>query len=269
MLEEFLEKAASYLRSQKRPEHLLVKEYGSYSERVCEYTYSDFDKGYQKKSRGNNEKQVRSIGAFISAIKEELRRRNNKTGDKATVRLSLDGGFFTADDDFNGGVNIEYKRLNSQQWELFKSGINKTMDHRSFLLFLQALKPSIDKFDDVFRSYVTLRLVGHSELTSNPIITDNGQSSGYTCTYKLEDGTDGEETFPEGFRLNLQFAKAGVMTYDISVDLLFFRDDDDELKIQVLCPEFEHIEEQAIIDEAEKVKNDISESEDLLILSDF
>ena len=45
--------------------------------------------------------------------------------------------------------------------------------------------------------------------------------------------------------------------------------EDDELEIEVLCPLFENIEEKAIIDEAEFVKEKTSSHERLLVLSDF
>ena len=52
-------------------------------------------------------------------------------------------------------------------------------------------------------------------------------------------------------------------------DLLFTRNEDDEIEIEVLCPEFENIEEQAIIDEAEYIKEQTQGYSDLLVLSDF
>lgn len=268
MENELIRKAISVLENQKRPEQITQTVYGEYTPYEEKLIYDDSTHQYKKHSVASNSIEVRSVNAFIDVIKEELRRRENSDGDKATVGLNLNGGYFVADENKLKGV-FRYNRLNSQQWELFKSGINKNMDHKQFLLFLQALKPSIDNFQEVFSRFVQLRLIGHSEITSNPIITADGQSSGYSCTYRLEDGTDGDAKFPTGFELNLQFAKAGVMVYDVQVDLLFYRNENDELMIQVLCPEFEHIEEQAIIDEANFVKEKTSDYSRLLILSDF
>lgn len=268
MEQELIKKAIEVLEKQKRPEQIRHTVYGEYSSFEKNFLYDDSEKRYRTHEEMLSDREVRSVNAFIDVIKEELRRRENADGNLATVRLNLSGGRFCADDNTQSGTTI-YNRLNSQQWNLFKSGINKRMNHKDFLLFLQALKPSFLNFDKVFREFVQLRLVGRSEITSNPIITEDGQSSGYTCTYKLESGADGEAKFPTGFEINLQFAKAGVMNYDVAVDLLFYRNDDDELMIQVLCPMFEHIEEQAIIDEANKVKEDTKDYTKLLILSDF
>ena len=69
--------------------------------------------------------------------------------------------------------------------------------------------------------------------------------------------------------VNVPFAKGGDVAYAIPIDLLFYRDDDNELRIEILCPEFENIEEQAILDEASYVQNELSDSCELLILSDF
>ena len=124
-------------------------------------------------------------------------------------------------------------------------------------------------FHSLFAKFSTLRLLGRSEITSNPIITGDGQTQGYKCTYKLDNGCDGEETFPTGFDVKVPFAKAGDFEYVIPIDLLFSRDEDNQLEITVLCPEFEHIEEQAIIDEANFIREQASTLTDILILADF
>ena len=120
---------------------------------------------------------------------------------------------------------------------------------------MQALKPSIElagtDFHELFAKFCSLKIVGESEVVSNPVITQNGQESGYVCRYKLEDGTDGEEHFPTGFVIKVPFAKAGDFNYEIPIDLLFSRDDNNQIEITVLCPAFENIEEKAIIDEAD------------------
>ena len=268
MEEKIMEQAIDALKNQKRPELIECPVYGQYSSEPQTFMYSDAAKVYLKNFSRPSDKKVRSVKAFAKIIAEELRRRENTSGDKSTVSINLSGGLFIPDDDF-GITTISFERLNSQQWKLLKSGINTRMDHKQFLLFLQGLKPSIEYFTDVFKSFATLRMIGRTELTSNPIFTEDGQSSGYTCNYKLEDGTTGEEKFPTGFVANVQFAKAGDKSYDIPIDLLFTRNEDDEIEIEVLCPEFENIEEQAIIDEAEYIKEQTQGYSDLLVLSDF
>lgn len=268
MEQVLIKEAIDVLKENKRPELIDVTVYGRYSAKKETYLYNDSVMKYERHTSRPNAKQVRSVKAFTSIIHEELMRRENEIGDRATVKINLTGGYFIPDDNF-GEETIEFSRLNSQQWNLVKGGINKVYNHREFLQFLQALAPSINDFQDMFKRFSLLRLVGKSVLTSNPIITADGQSEGYTCTYKLDDGCDGEEHFPTGFWLDVPFAKAGEKTYEIPIELLFFRNDADELRIEVLCPLFENIEEQAIIDEADFVKSTLQSCESLLILSDF
>ena len=268
MEELLIKEAMQNLKKQKRPELIDCPIYGRYSERYRTFIYSDSAQDYKTHTSAPSSKTVRSVKAFASVISEELKRRENQSGFKATVSINLDGGYFIPDDDF-GGDCIKFNRLNSQQWNLVKANINRDMTHKEFLMFLQALKPSIDDFAEVYRSYATLRMVGKTEIVSNPIFTEDGQGSSYSCRYKLEDGTDGEEKYPSGFLADVQFAKAGDKYYSIPLDLLFYRDEDNELMISVLCPTFENIEEQAIIDEAEYVKAETEKFSDLLVLSDF
>lgn len=263
-----LKEAIETLKKTKRPELVNVTIYGRYSAKQKSFLYSDANMKYELCKSKPDSKEVRSVKAFVSIIKEELLRRENETGDMATVKLDLNGGYFIPDDNF-GEETIKFQRLNSQQWNLIKNGINKVYNHKGFLQFLQQLAPSFDDFQEIFKRFSLLRLVGKSVLTSNPIITNIGQSEGYTCTYKLDDGCDGEEHFPTGFILKAPFAKAGTEFYEIPIDLLFFRNEDDELRIEVQCPLFENIEEKAIIDEAQFVKNETSSCTRLLVLSDF
>lgn len=268
MEEQLLKEAIQTLKEQKRPELIDCPVYGRYTSRNKVFIYSDSGKDYKMVQEKPSEKKVRSVKAFSNVISEELKRRENSTGSKATVSINLNGGYFIPDDDF-GGDCIEFNRLNSQQWNLLKSNLNRDMSHKEFLMFLQGLKPSIENFAEIYRSYATLRMVGRTEIVSNPIFTEEGQGSSYTCRYKLEDGTDGEEKYPSGFMADVQFAKAGDKYYSVPLDLLFYRDEDNELMISVLCPTFENIEEMAIIDEANYIKEKTETYTDLLVLSDF
>ena len=243
-------------------------EYGAYTSRARSMIYDDSRKCYYVKNTENSKRTVRSAKAFTDCIKEELRRRNNSTGKNATVRIHLGGGYFIADDDFNEG-HVGYDRLNSQQWNTVKNGINKEYSHREFLDFVSRLKPSIVNFQNLFRSLVSLKIIGKSELSSNPIFTEDGMNTGYTCTYKLADGTDGEEVLPAGFAVELPFAKAGERKYMFDIELLFTKDDFDNIRIVVLCPDFENVEETAILDESENIKDSLSELKELLVLADF
>ena len=263
-----LDELITTLKNQKRPEKIECPVYGQYNEDTKTFLYFDAEQRYTLMEQIPNAKIVRSVKAFAETIKEELKRRENESGYKATVKINLEGGNFIPDDNF-GKVACTFNRLNSQQWKLVASQLGRIMNHKEFLLFLQALKPSINNFQEIYKSFSTLRLIGRSTLTSNPIITEHGQEEGYKCTFKLEDGCDGEERFPTGFTVTVPYAKAGMYEYDIPIDLLFCRGDRDEILIQVLCPTFENIEETALIDEANYVRTNVESYSDLLVLSDF
>lgn len=267
MLNELTE-AAEKLVLKQRPEKIVKLQYGQYSSREIELLYNDGEEEYQELNSSPKNKQVGSVKAFADCIKEELRRRGNEEGEKATVRIFSQGGYFIPDEDF-GIFKTSYQRINSQQWNCIKSHIDKVMNHRMFLEFVQALKPSIENFENLYQRLSSIRLIGNSTLCSNPIFTNGEQEQGYKCSYKLEDGYEGEEILPQGFVCNVPFVKAGEKLYEIPIELLFYRDDNDELGIRVMCPLFENIEEQAIIDEAEFIKKQTADYKQLLVLSDF
>ena len=251
----------------KRPETIQVFEYGKYSERKRELVYCDNEKKYRCALDVRRINTLNNVKSFCEAIKEELRRTENETGNFSTVKITEKGGTFTPNEDYED-INIEYNRINSQQWQLIKRNINRVMSHREFLEFVQALKPSIADFQNLFQRLSSIRLIGNSTLCSTPIFVNNQQEEGYKCTYKLEDGYEGEETLPNGFTCNVQFTRAGDNYYEIPIELLFYRNDNDSLGIRVMCPLLENIEERAIIDEANFIKNNINASR-ILILSDF
>ncbi len=267
MLEEITKEVTAALLRQ-RPEKINKTQYGIYSTRELELLYSDSKKEYEETAIYEQDRLLGSAKALAAYIKEELRRRENPTGDKATVRISMTGGQFIADEDFREGI-ASYNRINSQQWNVVKKFLNQPLNHSQFLEFFQALKPSIDNFHDLYQSFSAIRIVGKSELVSNPIFIRGEQKSGIKCTYALEDGREGEEILPENFSVKVPFVKAGETLYDIPLDLIYARDERDCLSIRVICPTFENIEEQAIIDEAKFIKNETKEFEKLLVLSDF
>lgn len=267
MLEEFQKEIKEILLKQ-RPEKIEKIQYGQYGQRTVELLYDDSEKKYTQLVSYPENKKVGSAKAFAACIREELIRRNNMTGEKGTVRIFSSGGYFIPDEDF-GVFRTTYERINSQQWNFIKARINKNMTHREFLEFVQALKPSIEDFDLLFAKFSSLRMIGNSTLASTPVFINGESGKGYKCTYKLESGYEGEELLPSAFVCEVPFVKAGERTYFIPIEILFYRDDDEELGIRVMCPTFENIEEKAIIDEADYIKKETNEFSKLLVLSDF
>ena len=266
MLKEFVQDVL--LRN--RPEHTEIIVYGNYNNtKSYNATYDDDDKCYQVRISSGETFSVNSSKAFIAYIQEELHRRNNSDGIYATARIHSDGGSFIADCNFNDG-HCNYKRLHSEQYNILKSYNNQTLDHEQFLLMLQKLKPSIQGFPELYKHCQKIRAIGHSTLSSNPIFDENGEAdSSYICTFKLSDGTDEDLTLPAEFFVTCPFVKAGERKYTYHVELLFFNTGSSKIAVKVQVTDWETVEEQAIIDEANNIKNALSEHDELLVLADF
>lgn len=205
---------------------------------------------------------------FAKLIDEELQRFDNTSGENATVKLNLTGGEFNANDNFRENLSV-FKRQNSQQWLLLKTGINQTFNHEEFLQWFRGLKPSIDNFEAYFRAFAKLRVIGMGELRSNPYFTDGTQETGYKITYRLEGCTDDmDEYLPNNFKITCPFEKANEKKYTQTIELLFANNGGD-IEISVFAPDFEVIEEQAIQDEANYIKGNLEKHDRLLILADF
>lgn len=135
MLENVLTDLSELLSVHKRPELVNKLKYGQYSAEPMELLYNDGQKRYESFKSYPENKTVGSAEAFSACIKEELKRRENMTGNKATVRVYTKGGYFVPDENF-GVFKVEYDRINSQQWNYIKTHINKVMTHRLFLEFV-------------------------------------------------------------------------------------------------------------------------------------
>lgn len=265
-----LEKLVENTILRNRPEHTHITTYGSYEGIIeQEATYSDDLKHYDIREHNNQIYGVKSAKAFVAYIMEELKRRKNTTGKYATAKITLQGGEFTADCNFNKGI-CNYTRLNSEQYKILEHFKDQVLDHEEFLTMLQKLKPSIVNFAELYARCSKIRVVGRSQMNSQPIFDDEGNAeSSFICTYKLEDGTDEDVSLPASFTCTIPFAKAGELTYEYTVELLFFNTSSNRIAIKVQVPDWETNEEQAIIDEANSVKAELSELKELLVLADF
>ena len=87
-----LAKEITELLQKQRPEKIDKLQYGQYSSRSIELLYNDGKKEYEQLNSRPENKTVGSVKAFAACIKEELKRRDNQTGHKATVRIYSKGG---------------------------------------------------------------------------------------------------------------------------------------------------------------------------------
>ena len=201
-----------------------------------------------------------------------MARRNNDDGHHASVQLGLEGGKFTADDDFNEGI-CTYSRLKSEQLIALENAKGRTFTQTEFLQLLQRLKPSIPDFKNIWTTFSKLRIERNSRMSSNPVFDDNLEmKEGCTCTYEIQSGanvgTTEEVRIPLEFQVTMPFVKAGEKLYDFKVELVVSKGNYG-IEITTVIPDYEIRIEQAIIDEAEFIKNSLKDATELLVLADL
>lgn len=256
-----------YLQNLARPETCEITQYGKYSERTVEAVYSDNKCEYSVHSVKGDTMEVHSKKAFVEFITKELERRKNEDGDLATLIIGVSGGKFVADDNFQEGI-CTYNRIISQQWQMLRRINGQILGHEEFLMSILALSPSVADFKEVYKKFLTLRIVGKSELTSNPVFVNNQAESGYLVKYKLE-GQNSDVVVPDGFYVSVPFVKAGQKKYGVNVDVQVLNSSSNELRMKINIPELDYIEETAIIDEIEEIKAETKKYDKMLILSDI
>ena len=266
MLKDF----AEFLQKQRRAVHETTTICGRYTEKSLPVIYSDAEGCYI-----NNQKTVHrsisSIKSLIQVVKSEAERQENETGKYFTVIFNQKGGLFVPDDDFLTDV-FTFERALSQQWLTLQNQVNKEINHIQLLTLLQKLKPSIQDYTNIFMAYQKVRVIGQSEMTSNPVFDDSGEAEeGFKVKYRLQGGGK-EETanLPLGFKLSLPYSKASDKKYEFEVQFLIsINPQTNKFMATVICPVFEIIEEKAIFDEVEEFKEQVKDIKEILILEDY
>lgn len=269
-----LEKALKFLAvmAQKKEELLLPEEtvktkYGNYSEFQETVLYDADGNHYYSRKAAFLKRQVSNIESFIALVDEEAARRDNVTGEQMTVCFNKNGGFFDPDDNVNE-VRFTFDRCKSQQWSAFSGLINKKMGHSEIIEALQVLSPSIQDFNNIFRNYAKLRVLGNSELSSTPEFLDGEAGEVYVVNFKLASGGNGSEELSPKIQLIMPYAKGSKKTYTFDAEIRIAMDGNNKFSARIICPNFENIEELAISDEVEKFKEEVILTE-LLILEDY
>lgn len=256
------------LELQQKPEDITITKYGNYSSKeIFGKTTPGNGKSFQITEVKSTQK-VSNIESFIASSKEELKRRDNVTGKNSTASFTLQGGTFTADDDFVEGI-CHFSRTKSQQWERLASVVDSELSHEQFLKVLQSLKASMPDFNEIYRKYVKIRIIGASEVNSSPIYEKGEAESGYKVKYTLDNGGAAEETFPSEFKVLLPYSKGSESKYELTVETLFLNTEDAKIRVRLICPEFEKTEETAIFDEKVKYSDALAEATELLILENY
>ena len=264
---------------EKRPIKENITEYGRYSSRIREVMYSDNDKEYGIPiTVGKNEQEVHSAKALIEFVKEELRRRKNETGKYSTIKLGIEQGTFTADDNFNEGI-CKYSRIYSEQLDTLNRFNNKILDHDTLIEMILRLKPSIEKdvtmdYSQIFATYSKIRIARNAKMNTTPVYSKDGiADNSYTCTFRItsgaKEGTDEDITLPEGFDVVMPFVKAGEYDCHFNIDIQPLFDPSGAPTFKIKIPNYETEIEKSIINEATNIKNALIEYPEILILADL
>lgn len=252
---------------EQRPVKETVTLYGNYSNKKVEAIYSDAKKEYETINPLKSCKEVSTVDSFVAYIKEELKRRKKETGNLATAIIDSKGGEFIADDDYNKGI-CKYERSLSEQWLTFRECIGRTYAHEDFLRLMQKLSPSIVNFEELYPTLLDIRVIGRSEEVSKPFYVKGECETGVKIKFKMRGGEDEDIIMPETFTVRLPYAKGNYdKLYDVDVQLVY--DNRCGISILIQAPKFEQVEECALLDEVEHLKEELSKYPDLLVLFNF
>lgn len=253
----------------KRDVKINVTEYGVYTDRQVEAVYNDDKQCYETTRKEARRKEVSFVGSFIGFIDEELKRAQNDTGKLTTVVINQSGGSFCADDDYRL-KGCDYNRALTILWLTLKSVANQKLSHEQLLIALQKLRPCIQNFEELYIKLLDIRTIGKSEMISNPVFVNNGAETGYKIKFKLQSGIDDEVELPANFKCIVPYAKGRTdVTYEVPIELMFLNNGSGRIEVLFQCSELERIEEQALQDEVDYLKDKLSKYSDLLVLLNY
>lgn len=253
----------------KREVKINVTEYGVYTNRQIEAVYNDDNQCYETEERAKRHKDVSFVGSFIDFIDEELKRAGNDTGKMATVVINQNGGSFCADDDYKE-KGCDYRRALTVLWQTLKNVANQKLTHEQLLVALQKLRPCIPNFEELYIKLLDIRTIGKSEMISNPVFVNNGAETGYKIKFKLQSGVDDEVELPANFTCVVPFAKGRAdVTYEVPIELMFLNNGSGRVEVLFQCSELERIEEKALQDEVDYLKEGLAKYKDLLVLLNY
>lgn len=252
---------------QQRPVKDTITIHGNYTDKSVEAIYNDANQKYETREPLKSCENVSTVESFANFIKEELKRRGRETGKLATAVIDSNGGRFTADDDFQRG-NCKFTRSLSEQWTAFAECIGRTYNHEEFLRLMQKLSPSIVDFEDLYPTFLDIRVIGRSEEVSKPFYVNGETEQGVKIKFKMRGGEDEDIILPDTFKIKLPYAKGNYdKYYEVDVQLVY--DNRCGINILIQAPKFEQAEEKALLDEVEFLKEELSKYPDLLVLFNF
>lgn len=232
-----------------------------------EHIYSDAKQEY-KLLIPELERGISSVESLAMAVLEEATRRENETGKFMTVIFTDRGGRFYPDDKRRLD-KWEYERCLSQQWKHLTQYLGRDMKHLDFVRFLQGLRPSVTDYISLMREYKKVTFDGKTSVTSQPIIEDGKGGSQVAFTLETKNGQT-QAAMPGEIKIDLPYTRGSLHTYELTIELDVYLDDNNQVKFRPVCPDIEAVVEQAIADELEFFKEQTFEKlPELLVLLDY
>lgn len=261
MITKFLEN----LISKARPETLNVKTHGVYVAEVQQATYNDGKGQYEVLQAFAKNRSVSNLNSLISAVKEECKRREGQQDGKyMTVGFTLLGGYFFCNDNMPNLGFYEYKRQKSALWKVIERIIDREFDHKELIVLIQNLRlafKSPEEFNKVFSGISELKVKKGTEATSKPIATGGK----FGNSYKEEFDIGG---FACTLTVEVPYLKGSEEKYDIDLWINIITNGE-HTYFKIICPEFEMVEEEAILNEISDFRKEVAELKELLILEDY
>ena len=133
---------------------------------------------------------------------------------------------------------------------------------------MQKLSPSIVDFEELYPQFLDIRVIGRAETVSKPFYVNGETESGVKIKFKMQGGEDENIILPDYFTIRLPYAKGNYeKLYDVRVQLVY--DNRCGINILIQAPQFEQVEEKALLDEVKFLKEELSKYPDLLVLFNF
>jgi hypothetical protein len=238
-----------------------------------QWLYNDKEERYEPVDRIVIRKgSVSNVESFILLVKEECRRRSNKTGDMATVVFNGAGATFNPDEKV-GLDGFDFERKLSPQFDLLVKSMDKPMIHTQFIRLLQKLKPSIVGYTDLARAFRKVAFDSRTVVSSAPILEKGSAGMEISITLEAKGGGPGSQVkLPSEISMKMAFARGSDDEYEFKIDVDAALTKVGETASIAFTPIFVDVDtvtERAIDDEVKKFKAATRDLSDLLVLSDY
>jgi hypothetical protein len=268
------------------------------------YIYNDNAKAYERAEsilvRPPMTGAVSNVESFLAHVREETLRRalvnatvstsvKSETSAKSDLSPRHDGSFMTvvfsesgakfSPDDREQVDFFSYRRALSPQWQRLIESLNKPLDHKTFIRTLQALRPSIDAYDELMRHFRKLSFSDKTSIASEPMLDAGRNANEYKVEIELRSnaatgGTTSATTLPSSFDVTLQYARGSEKAYTtiVEIDLaavMIPNSDRKALRFTLIAPDLANVVEQAVDDEVKFFRDETADIPRLLILADY